>query len=84
MSKGKAQLYIVIAGEEIPEDRYGVTGVFWKQEWKDAPFTLALIGRYILTPDTFDYIWGIALTTGDEIKITYAINDKCKKYMVLA
>ena len=55
-----------------------------KPEPKDAPSNLAIIGRYILTPDIFDIIKDTKPGRGGEIQITDALLTQAKKGMVLA
>ena len=40
----------------------------------DAPSNLASIGRYVLTPDIFDTLWGLKAGSGGEIQLADAIN----------
>ncbi len=48
--------YGVIAGQTISDDLIRVETMVEKPAWEDAPSNLAIIGRYILTPDIFDLI----------------------------
>src|SRR5699024_12699927 len=48
--------YGVIDGEMIPDDIFRVHSMVDKTNPEDAPSNLAIIGRYILTPDIFDVI----------------------------
>ena len=51
---------------------------------KEAPSNLAIIGRYILTPDIFDILRDTKPGKGGEIQITDALLSQAKKGMVLA
>ena len=55
-----------------------------KPEPEVAPSNLAIIGRYILTPDIFDIIRETKPGKGGEIQITDALLTQAKKGMVLA
>jgi UTP--glucose-1-phosphate uridylyltransferase len=55
-----------------------------KPEPKDAPTNLAIIGRYILTPDIFNIIKETEAGKGGEIQITDALLTLAKKDKVLA
>ena len=55
-----------------------------KPEPEVAPSNLAIIGRYILTPDIFDIIKETKPGKGGEIQITDALLTQAKKGMVLA
>ncbi len=76
--------YGVIAGEEIEEGVYRVNDMVEKPDPKDAPSNLAIIGRYILTPDIFDIIRETAPGKGGEIQITDALLTMAKQGKVIA
>ncbi len=81
--------YGVIVGEEIPDsDResrlYRVTDMVEKPEPKDAPSNLAIIGRYILTPDIFDILRETKPGKGGEVQITDALLVQAKQGNVIA
>ncbi len=76
--------YGVIAGNEIEEGVYEITDMVEKPDPKDAPSNLAIIGRYILTPDIFDIIRETAPGKGGEIQITDALLTQAKQGRVLA
>jgi UTP--glucose-1-phosphate uridylyltransferase len=76
--------YGVIAGENIEEDVIKITNMVEKPEPKDAPSKLAIIGRYILTPDIFDIIKNTKPGRGGEIQITDALLTQAKQGGVIA
>ena len=76
--------YGVIAGREIEEGLYKIDDMVEKPDPKDAPSNLAIIGRYILTPDIFDIIRETKPGKGGEIQITDALLQQAKSGMVLA
>jgi len=76
--------YGVIAGEFIESDLVLVDDMVEKPEPKDAPSNLAIIGRYILTPDIFDILRDTKAGKGGEIQITDALLEQAKKSKVLA
>ena len=63
---------------------YRVTDMVEKPDPKDAPSNLAIIGRYILTPDIFDIIKETKPGKGGEIQITDALLEQAKKGNVIA
>ena len=63
----------VIAGEEVEPGLYRVSDMVEKPAYKDAPSDLAIIGRYILTPDIFGAIESTTPGAGGEIQITDAM-----------
>ena len=76
--------YGVIAGDFIEEDIVRVTDMVEKPEPKDAPSNLAIIGRYILTPDIFEIIKNTKPGKGGEIQITDALLEQAKSGRVIA
>ena len=76
--------YGVIAGKEIEPGIYMINDMVEKPASKDAPSNLAIIGRYILTPDIFDIIRKTKPGKGGEIQITDALLTQAEKGMVLA
>jgi UTP--glucose-1-phosphate uridylyltransferase len=76
--------YGVIAGDMIRDDIYRVTNMVEKPKPEDAPSNLAIIGRYILTPDIFDLIRNTPPGKGGEIQITDALMQQAKDGCVLA
>ena len=76
--------YGVIAGNEIEPGIFMVKDMVEKPEPEVAPLNLAIIGRYILTPDIFDIIRETKPGKGGEIQITDALLTQAKNGMVLA
>jgi len=65
--------YGVIAGEEIEPGLIRITDMVEKPAPEDAPTNLAIIGRYILTPDIFDIIRETLPGRNNEVQITDAL-----------
>jgi len=76
--------YGVIKGEMIKDDIFRVDDMVEKPEPGTAPSNLAIIGRYILTPDIFDIIKEPKPGKGGEIQITDALLAQAKSGCVLA
>ncbi len=76
--------YGVIAGEEIAKDVFRVSKMVEKPAQKEAPSNLAVIGRYILTPDIFDILRVTPPGKKGEIQITDALMEQAKNGRVLA
>ena len=78
--------YGIIAGNLVDksEDTYIVTDMVEKPEPKDAPTNMAIIGRYILTPDIFDILKNTKPSKGGEIQITDALLTQAKQGKVIA
>jgi len=69
----------VIAGEEVEEGVYKIKDMVEKPAQSEAPSNLAIIGRYILTPDIFDEIEKTTPGAIGEIQITDAMRSLLKK-----
>jgi len=76
--------YGVIAGDPITEKLYRITDMVEKPDPENAPSNLAIIGRYILTPDIFDILRQTKPGKGGEIQITDALLEQAKNGKVLA
>ena len=76
--------YGVIAGESISDDIFRVTNMVEKPKKEDAPSNLAIIGRYILTPDIFEKIRETPPGANGEVQITDAILRQAQEGCVIA
>ncbi len=64
--------------QNLDSQRVQVTGVEEKPAIEDAKSNLAVIGRYVFTPEIFDYIENIEPGFGGEIQLTDAISELIK------
>jgi len=76
--------YGVIAGEAMKDGLYRVSDMVEKPNKEDAPSNLAVIGRYILTPDIFDILKVTPPGINDEIQLTDALKQQAQDGVVLA
>lgn len=76
--------YGVIAGEYMKDGLYRITDMVEKPAPEDAPSNLAIIGRYILTPDIFEIIENTPPGKNGEVQITDALLTQAKNGCVLA
>ncbi|MDD2828654.1 MAG: UTP--glucose-1-phosphate uridylyltransferase GalU [Sulfuricurvum sp.] len=76
--------YGIIAGEEIENGIYRVNTMVEKPSPADAPSNLAIIGRYILTPDIFEILKNTKPGKSGEIQITDALMEQAKSGNVIA
>ncbi len=65
--------YGVVAGEYVSDTILKLSGLVEKPEPEAAPSNLAIIGRYILSYDIFDFIEEINMDTTGEIQLTNAL-----------
>ncbi|MBV53899.1 MAG: UTP--glucose-1-phosphate uridylyltransferase [Coxiellaceae bacterium] len=75
----------VVAVETVPKedtDKYGIVslaggnlikGIIEKPSPEQSPSNLAVVGRYIFTPEIFDYLQSIPVGNGGELQLTDAI-----------
>ena len=76
--------YGVIAGESLKDGIYRVDEMVEKPAKEDAPSNLAIIGRYILTPDIFDIIRETKPGANGEIQLTDALQTQARNGCVMA
>ena len=78
--------YGIISGNILDKlgNIYKVTDMIEKPKENSAPSNLAIIGRYILTPDIFDILRNIKSDQNGEIQITDALCEQAKKGKVIA
>jgi len=69
----------VIDAEEVGDGVYKIRDMVEKPPFAEAPSDLAIIGRYILTPDIFDEIERTGRGAGGEIQITDAMRSLLKR-----
>jgi UTP--glucose-1-phosphate uridylyltransferase len=75
--------YGVISGDEIDDGLIRITGMVEKPSIDEAPSNLAVIGRYILTPDIFDILRATPKGKGGEVQLTDAIMQQAREGRVL-
>jgi UTP--glucose-1-phosphate uridylyltransferase len=76
--------YGIIAGEAIRDGLYRIEDMVEKPQPGDAPSNLAIIGRYILTPDIFDILRDTPPGKNGEVQITDALLTQARTGCVLA
>jgi UTP--glucose-1-phosphate uridylyltransferase len=74
--------YGVIAGKEVEKNLYKISDMVEKPKPSAAPSDLAIIGRYILTPDIFGIIEKTSPGKGGEIQLTDALKILLKRRRV--
>ncbi len=82
--KEQVSSYGVIAGNFVEDDLIMVNSMIEKPEPKEAPSNLAIIGRYILTPDIFGILENTKAGKNGEIQLTDALLTQATNGMVLA
>jgi UTP--glucose-1-phosphate uridylyltransferase len=70
----KVERYGIIDGTEVEKNVYKINRLVEKPALKDAPSNLAIMGRYVLTPDIFEHIENTEPGVGGEIQLTDALS----------
>ncbi len=73
----------VISGDQIKEGLFQVTDMVEKPAAEEAPSNLAIIGRYILTPDIFDILASTPPGKNGEVQLTDALLTQANNGCVL-
>jgi UTP--glucose-1-phosphate uridylyltransferase len=81
--KDETYKYGVIEGKEIEDGIFMISNMVEKPDPKDAPSNLAIIGRYILTPDIYEIIKNTKAGKNGEVQITDALMTQAKENMVI-
>ncbi len=76
--------YGIVATTPMNKDIEQVSAIVEKPDPKDAPSTLGVVGRYILTPRIFHHLDQVQAGTGGEIQLTDGISALLTEEQVLA
>lgn len=76
--------YGVVAGTPIHDNLYAVNTLVEKPKTEEAPSDVAVLGRYILSPEIMDILKDTPPGVGGEIQLTDAINTLAREEMVYA
>lgn len=80
----KVSRYGIINGEEVAPGVYRVRDMVEKPKREEAPSRMAIVGRYVLTPDIFDYLEKVKPGHGGEIQLTDALQAMAKERGMMA
>ena len=82
VSKDRLNRHGIIDGSKIAENIYKISSLVEKPEISKAPSNLAIVGRYVLTPDIFDKISQTEPGFNGEIQLTDALSKLDEVYGV--
>jgi UTP--glucose-1-phosphate uridylyltransferase len=82
--RDKVGSYGIIDGEEYAPGRFRVRSVVEKPDPGAAPSRLAIVGRYVLTPEIFKHLEDIEPGVGGEIQLTDALGRLARENRLLA
>ena len=80
----KVSHYGIISGTEFTPGIFRVNKLIEKPKTNEAPSRLAIIGRYVLTPDVFECLENVKPGHGGEIQLTDALQMLADKTGLLA
>lgn len=80
----KVSRYGIIQGEEVSPGVYRVHDMVEKPAREEAPSRLAIVGRYVLTPDIFDHLDKVQPGHGGEIQLTDALRTLAQERGMMA
>ena len=76
--------YGIVDGEVLANRTYEVKDMVEKPAKEEAPSNMAILGRYVLTPEIFGYLEETEPGAGNEIQLTDGIKKLCEQDRVLA
>lgn len=80
----QTQQYGIVRPQSMGVRIHRVGDIIEKPQPENAPSTLGVVGRYVFTPEIFDYLERVTPGTGGEIQLTDAIAAMLEKHPVLA
>lgn len=70
--------YGIVSGERLNDKIYTVDNLVEKPDVKNAPTNIAILGRYIITPEIFKILENTKTGVGGEIQLTDGLNELAK------
>jgi len=84
VAREETRQYGIVKTELTPTGHQKIVGIVEKPKPELAPSTLAVVGRYLLSPAIFDYLRHVQPGTGGEIQLTDGIAGLLAEHDVLA
>lgn len=82
--RAQTNQYGIVSSKQLEANIEEVNGIIEKPKPEDAPSTLAVVGRYILTPRIFHHLAQVRAGAGGEIQLTDGIAALMKEERLLA
>jgi len=76
--------YGIVKGTQLSDDVYSVDDLVEKPSKEEAPSTVAILGRYIISPEIFEILENTPPGKGDEIQLTDALKVLAGKEKMVA
>lgn len=80
----QSQQYGIVLPQSMGVRIHRIADIVEKPQPENAPSTLGVVGRYVFTPEIFDYLERVVPGTGGEIQLTDAIAAMLSTHPVLA
>jgi UTP--glucose-1-phosphate uridylyltransferase len=84
VKESEVSKYGIVEGLKIEDRVYKVNDMIEKPEIEEAPSNIAILGRYIITPNIFDVLEKTKPGKGGEIQLTDALKELSKQEAVYA
>jgi UTP--glucose-1-phosphate uridylyltransferase len=84
VARADTRQYGIVKGRALSSDLMRIEEIVEKPAPENAPSTLGVVGRYLLTPRIFDYLEAARAGSGGEIQLTDAIAGLMREEQVLA
>lgn len=78
LPKEKLSSYGVVEVEKIASRHYKIKGIVEKPKMEESPSNFAIVGKYIITPEVFDYLSKTKPTAKKEIILANAFSNMIK------
>ncbi|MSS44346.1 UTP--glucose-1-phosphate uridylyltransferase GalU [Anaerosalibacter bizertensis] len=79
VERNNVNKYGIVSGRCVEEGLYKVKDLIEKPNIEEAPSNIAILGRYIITPDIFDILERTKPGSGGEIQLTDALRELAAK-----
>jgi UTP--glucose-1-phosphate uridylyltransferase len=84
VARGETSSYGIVKTEQGERGMHRITGVVEKPRPEHAPSNLAVVGRYVLTPEIFDHLEKVKPGASGEIQLTDGVAGLLKEQRALA
>jgi len=84
VARGETSSYGIVKTEQGERGMHRITGIVEKPRPENAPSNLAVVGRYVLTPEIFDHLEKVKPGTSGEIQLTDGIAALLNEHRALA
>ena len=84
LRESEVSKYGIVEGIKIEDRVYKVNDMVEKPKIEEAPSNIAILGRYIITPNIFDVLEKTKPGKGGEIQLTDALKELSKQEAVYA